>query len=161
MNRPSTFPILKTSAVITKKITWWSCLTGYVVSLVGLPLLAAVIAWVASFTLKGTGITHTFLGPALQALESLLERLILSVVASWTGALMSIPVVYWARAKGWFGWGTAMLTGVAVCLISLTLIYGFSFLETLYVMSLPSALLGLGFWITVRLIHPSAFRAQE
>jgi|GEM_PF-4738291 len=152
------FPIFRTSPTASRRITWWACALGYLITLVGVPLLAGAVMQIAIFTLKGTGITRTFIGPALQFGELMVTLLTYSIIASYIGAIVSIPVVIWARWKGWFGWGTAALTGVGVG--GLVLSIGFSMQQELGRFVLPCAILGLAFWITVRLIHPSAVRRR-
>lgn len=150
-------PVFRTDPAASRRITWWACALGYVVTLVGVPVLAACVRLMAIWALKGSGITRTAIGPALKYGESVTELLMYSYVMAWTGALLSVPVVIWARWAGWFGWGTAMLTGVGVAVIVFGVLDAAPPFEVIGELGLPSALLGLAFWITVRLIRPQAF----
>ena len=151
------WPAFRTDPVASLRITWWSCALGYAVCLGGVPLAASVVYWLAVELLNDTGITRTAIGPALQYAERVVEYLMYSFIAAYMGAALSVPVVIWARLRGWFGWGTAMLTGVGVAIVVLGLLFQMDMAKILVELTLPSALLGLSFWITVRVIHPQAF----
>ena len=53
-----------------------------------------------------------------------------------------------------------MLTGVAMALIVMGGLHAESWANVLQELAVPSALLGLGFWVTVRLIAPDAFNSK-
>lgn len=152
------WPAFRTDRDLGHHIRWWHCLLGYLSIVAVVPLFAAAILALAVAMLKGSGITHTPIGPFLQHGEMMLEALAFSYIASWSGILASIPVVIWARASGAFGWGTAMITGAVISLIILPVFYGFEVIMVLALLAFPSSLLGLAFWITVRLLAPRAFR---
>lgn len=152
------WPVFRTDRAKGGHIRWWHCLLGYLCIVVVVPTLAAATLAIATILLKGTGVTHTSLGPVLQHGEMILEMLTYSYFASWSGILASVPVVVWARATGFFGWGTAMITGAVLALIILPIFYQFPFWGVLGGFAFPSSLLGLSFWITVRLLARRAFR---
>ena len=157
MTAPRSFPAFRTDPVNSLKISWWSCAIGYVVILLVVPIAAAGLGELAAMFLRDKGVMHTAAGPALRYGESLLNLLSYSTVAAWTGAILSIPIVILARQHAFFGWAVAMLAGMGVGVVGLGLYMGIGPSEALLAFGVPNAILGLTFWATVRLIHPSAF----
>ncbi|MHA3913333.1 hypothetical protein [Halovulum sp. GXIMD14793] len=155
-NRPG-LPMFRTDPQTTLLINGWHCLIGYIVILAGVPVGAGLLHEAAKLLLNDTGITRTAIGPALQYAEAVVEMLGFSYLAAWVGAIVSLPFVIWARKTALFGWGTAIVTGVAVAYLVLWWLYEFTLQRITEDMILPSAILGLVFWVTVRLITPRAF----
>ena len=157
------FPILRTQLPETRRIKWYDCLAGYVVILVVMPALGAAAFEITKWLFNDTGITRTTVGPTLAHGHKMLEALAYSFMMSWVGCLVSIPVVVAARWYGWFGWLTAAITGVAMMLIVMPFPrYRLGeLIDMSELLALPSACLGLGFWIAVRLLRPSAFAAAK
>lgn len=152
-----TFPVFRTDPERSRRITWWSCGLGYLITLAGVPMVAGAVMALAVAMLGGSGITHTPIGPALQYAERTVQYLMYSIGAAYIGAILSVPVVIWARLLGWFGWATAALTGIAVGWLVIEAPSGNLSMAFLLKLGPPCAILGLAFWLTVRLIHPSAF----
>ena len=157
-------PLLRTPLPQTHSIRLVECIVGYIVILAVMPLLARLAFLATGWMFKGSGVTRTSAGPALAYGHQMLENLSMSFLFSWMGCILSIPIVLAARRFGWFGIIPAMATGVLVMLV----VFGFPFAgfiqdvpSLLADLGLPSALLGLSFWLTVRLLRPSAFRTTQ
>lgn len=157
------FPILRTPLPETRRIKWYDCLAGYAVILLVMPALGGAAYEITRILFNDTGITRTAIGPTLAHGHKMLEALTYSFIMSWAGCLVSIPIVIAARWYGWFGWLTAAITGVVVMLIVMPFPqYRLSEMANMSeIIALPSACLGLGFWIAVRLLRPSAFAVAK
>lgn len=142
----------------TLEIGWPACLLGYLMIIPGVPAVAGTIYQVVIWLFKGSGVTHTMAGPTLQTGEFLLMALTYSWIASWLGILVSIPIVVLARARGWFGWATAALTGAVEAFVLLSLFFGARWDAELLQLCLGGAILGLSFWLVVRVMHPSVWK---
>lgn len=157
-------PLFRTPLPQTRQIRFWACLIGYAVALLGVPFLARQAVGLAHLlpgALLVSASGEGTVGDLFGYLAFVVQALGKSTEISWMGALLSVPVVVWAQHKGWFGFGTAMLTGIGVLVpVAFGMLDGNleeTAVLTLY-LALPSALLGLAFWITVRVICPGAFR---
>jgi len=154
-------PIFRTDTANTAAITWWSCVIGYVVILAVLPLVAYGLQLLTTYLFSGSGITRSAIGPAAIYGHSFLYVVSLSPMVSWSGALVSIPFVYLARRYAVAGWGTAIATALIEAFVILPTAYDMPIDFVVTAAALPSALLGLTFWLTVRLIHPGAFARAD
>lgn len=151
-------PPFRTPAGAARAITWWSCLAGYFAILVGVPALAQAIHSLARFLFSGSGITQTAAGPALEIVETQIGTLARSFMVSWQGIPVSIPFVILARRYDMFGWATAAITGILVLFIVIGGVHGFGIEAVFFIPG--SVVLGLAFWLTIRLIHPEAFHPR-
>ena len=150
--------MFRTDLERTRQIGILACILGYLMILPGVPIIFGGIHQVLIFAFKGSGVTRTAVGPALQTGEFFIIALNFSFVASWLGILVSIPVVVWARLNGWFGWATAALTGAVEALVLLPLFFGAQFDFELFQLCVGGAVLGLSFWAVVRWMHPEVWR---
>ncbi len=151
----------------SRRIGATAIILGYIVAVVGIPAAASAIisGWDALAIEPGDGpVADTFL-------PRLILALLFSPILSWIGVILSLPVVIVCRRTGWTGWGPALATGLATATVALAVWVGTGGVSDADTPPTPwrddalpivagGAILALGFWGTVRLLVPAAFRAD-
>ena len=160
-------PAFRTNPAKTAEISTATIVAGYLMAIVWIPVLLCLVGFLITPI-----IGHLALPEVLPKAVKLVVfyffaqffLLAVSPIYSWAGALMSLPLVYLTRRYGFAGWATAMLVGALAGMIVVSVLDPFSLfhasgntLGNLAFIALPSAMLGLFFWLTVRTHHPNAF----
>lgn len=145
----SSFPAFRSTPRLNAQIRLIPLGAAYAAILIGVPALAAIN--VAALDLIFDSLwKHHGLSSLIEPIRMFNIGLMFSVLFAWSGALLSVPIVWAALRFGFFGWASAILTGLALFQINWELFikHGNDEPAIWLIGTLGSALLGLTFWTT-------------
>lgn len=139
-----------------EEIGFLSIIIGYGAALVGVPVLASLILMLMQAMFGTSIISGAGLGRAGEVVMGWITAAQSSWALSWTGVPVSAPMVWLARRRNWCGWGTAMVAGALTAMLVFGAM-GTNPLQVLPALGPPSAMIGLVFWMMIRVLHPKVF----
>ena len=150
----SRFPFWRTNPAGFRVTGNWPILTGTLAVLIGPVILGTILVGLTGlFTVPITADPQA--SPVL-ALETIGILFVASPLVSWLGLMAAVPVSAFAAARGFAGWGVAVLGGFLTGLLAAFFMNGFEPTQEAVVIGIVGLTLALMYWGAIRLVHPTA-----
>ncbi|AKS45309.1 hypothetical protein SAMN05444287_0401 [Octadecabacter temperatus] len=150
----SRYPVWRTNPAGFRVAGHLPILTGTLAVLIGPVILGTIIVGLTGlFTVP---ITEDPQASPVLAIETIGILLVASPLVSWCGLLAAIPLSAFAAARGFAGWGVAVLGGFLTGLLAALVMNGFAPSQEAIVIGCVGVTLAVVYWGAIRFVHPTA-----
>ena len=154
----SRYPAWRTNPAGVNVAGRWPILTGTLAVLIGPVILGTILVSI-------TGLFSIPVTPDAQislvlALETIGILFVASPIASWLGLIAAVPVSASAAARGFAGWGIAVLGGFLTGFLAALFMNGFEPTQEAVFIGVIGLTLALMYWGAIRLVHPTAIGVE-
>ena len=135
---------------------YWPALTGSLAVLIGAPLIGAVLVYGLEWAVPLAEMSPP-VPPWRQFLDGIGLLLLGSPLLSWAALLVAVPVSGRLATVGRAGWGVAATAGAIAGLVMMIFVGGGLIFDAEVIGYIACGIvMGLLYWIAIRLIHPAA-----